>query len=100
MRYEINYPRVISQVKSIEHDAGQLDRQVKLMIKMEEDCSKAWQGKAASTFMTKLSALRDEIDWTAKQITQLASTIKSCADDIQRAEEEADIRASTLTTGQ
>lgn len=99
MKYRINYSKVISQANSISDDASQLSSLIKLLEQMEQDCRAVWKGQAADAFISKLSTLRSEMNRTRSQMSNLASTIKYCADRIQRKDREAEERAATLKSG-
>lgn len=99
MRYRINYPKVISQANSIAGDASELSAQIKLLEQMEQDCRSVWKGEAAEAFLARLGALRSEMSRTRSQMSTLASTIKYCADRIQREDEEAARLAAELSSG-
>lgn len=99
MKYRTNYSKVISQANSISDDASQLSSQIKLLEQMEQDCRSAWKGQAADAFIQKLSALRSEMNRTKSQMSNLASTIKYCADRIQHEDREAEERAAVLKSG-
>lgn len=99
MKYRINYSKVISQANSISDDASQLSSLIKLLEQMEQDCRAVWKGQAADAFISKLSTLRSEMNRTRSQMSNLESTIKYCADRIQREDREAEERAATLKSG-
>lgn len=99
MQYRINYSKVISQANSISNDAVQLSAQIKILEQMEQDCRAVWKGQAADMFISKLSSLRSEMNRTKNQMSNLASTIKYCADRIQREDREAEERAAALKSG-
>lgn len=99
MGFRINYSKVISQANDIAGDASQLDAQIKYLAQLEQDCRSVWKGEAADVFLAKLSELRGEMTRTKNQMTTLASTIKYCADRIQREDEEAARRAAELSSG-
>lgn len=99
MKYRINYSKVISQANSIADDATQLSAQIKLLEQLEQDCRSAWKGQAADAFIAKLSTLRSEMNRTKSQMSNLASTIKYCADRIQREDRQAEERAAALKSG-
>lgn len=99
MQYRINYSKVISQANSISSDASQLSAQIKILEQMEQDCRAVWKGQAADVFISKLSALRSDMDRTKSQMSNLASTIKYCADRIQHEDREAEERAAALKSG-
>lgn len=99
MKYRINYSKVISQADSIAEDAAQLSAQIKQLTQMEQECRSIWKGQAADAFIAKLSALRYDMSRTRTQMSNLASTIKYCADRIQREDQEAERRAAALRTG-
>lgn len=99
MKYRINYSKVISQANSISNDATQLSAQIKLIEQMEQDCRAVWKGQAADVFISKLGSLRSEMTRTKSQMSNLATTIKYCADRIQREDREAEERAATLNSG-
>lgn len=100
MAYRINHAKVISQADSIAEGAFELAAQVRALEQLEQDCSKIWQGQAADVFIRKLNALRSEMFRTKKQMTDLASTIKYCADRIQREDRQAEEKAAALKSGQ
>lgn len=99
MQYRINYSRVISQANSIAGDASELSAQIKILEQLEQDCRASWKGQAADAFIAKLQALRTEMNRTKSQISNLASTIKYCAERIQREDREAAERAAALNAG-
>lgn len=99
MQYRINYSKVTSQANSISSDATQLSAQIKLLEQIEQDCRAVWKGQAADMFISKLSSLRSEMNRTKSQMSSLASTIKYCADRIQREDREAEERATALKSG-
>jgi len=96
MGYRINYSKVISQANSISDNANSLNTQVSQLLELEQDIRAAWIGQAAETFLSRLSTLRGEVTRTRQQMVNLASTIKYCADKIQREDEEAERRAAAL----
>ena len=96
MKYRINYSKVISQANSISEDVAQLSAQIKLLEQIEQDCRIVWKGQAADVFISKLSALRSEMNRTKSQMSNLVSTIKYCADRIQREDRQAEERAAAL----
>lgn len=99
MKFRIDYHRVIAQANSIAGDASQLAVQIKQLEKLEQDCKAAWKGEAADAFLAKLSTLRGEMSRTRSQMDTLASTIKYCADRIQREDEENARKAAKLSSG-
>lgn len=96
MGYRINHAKVVSQAHSIAENAASLSAQIKLIAAMEQDCRSAWKGEAANVFISRLSSLRSNMERTRSQMSNLASTIKYCADRIQREDEEAARRAAAL----
>lgn len=99
MKYRINYSKVISQANSIGKDASELLAQIRLLEQMEQDCRSAWRGQAADAFIVKLRTLRTEMNRTKNQMSTLASTIKYCADRIQREDRRAEEQAASLNSG-
>lgn len=100
MTYRINYAKVISQAGSIEKGALELAAQVRALEQLEQDCNAIWKGQAADVFIRKLHTLSSEMLRTQKQMTDLASTIKYCADRVQSAGRQAEERAAALKSGQ
>lgn len=96
MQYRINYSKVVSQANAIKADGDDLARQIKMLEQMEQECRSAWKGPAADVFIAKLSSLRGEMNQTKNQITNLATTIKRCADKIQNEDRLAAERAAAL----
>lgn len=96
MTYRINYSKVISQANSIAGNASELSAQIRILDQIEQDCRAVWKGQAADVFLAKLRALRSEMNRTKSQISNLASTIKYCADRIQREDRLAAERAAAL----
>ena len=96
MGFRINYSKVISQANSIANDATNLAAQIKLLSQMEQDIRAAWKGQAAEAFLSRLTLLKSNMNKTRQQMTNLASTIKYCAERIQREDEEANRRAAAL----
>lgn len=99
MGFRINYSKIISQANDIAEDASQLDAQIKYLAQLEQDCRSVWKGETADAFLAKLRELRNEMIRTKSQMATLASTIKYCADRIQREDEEAARRAAELSSG-
>ena len=99
MKYRINYSKVISQANSIAEDASRLSAQIKLLEQLEQDCRSVWKGQASEAFLAKLRTLRSEMNRTRSQMANLASTIKYCADRIQREDRQAEERAAALKPG-
>lgn len=99
MKYRINYSKVISQANSISGDADQLSVQIRLLDQMEQECKTVWKGEAADIFISKIRNLRSEMNRTRSQMSDLASTIKYCANRIQREDREAEERAAALKSG-
>lgn len=99
MKYRINYSKVISQANSISGDADQLSAQIRLLDQMEQECKTVWKGEAADIFISKIRNLRSEMNRTRSQMSDLASTIKYCANRIQREDREAEERAAALKSG-
>lgn len=96
MKYRINYYKVISQANDISNDAEKLSAQAKMLTQLEQECRSVWKGQAADAFILRLSTLRGEMERTVSQMSSLASTIKYCADRIQREDQEAERRAAAL----
>lgn len=99
MKYRINHSKVISQANTISDDADRLSAQIKQLSQIEQDCRSAWKGQAADAFISKINTLRMEMNRTASQMSDLASTIKYCADKIQREDQDAECRAAALKSG-
>lgn len=99
MKYRVNYSKVISQANSISGDADQLSAQIRLLDQMEQECKTVWKGEAADIFISKIRNLRSEMNRTRSQMSDLASTIKYCANRIQREDREAEERAAALKSG-
>jgi len=99
MKYRINYSKVLSQANSIANDAEELSAQIKLLGEMEQDCRSVWKGEAANAFISKLSTLRMEMSRTRFQMSDLAATIKYCANRIQCEDRRAEEQAAALKSG-
>lgn len=99
MVYRINYSKVISQAHAIEDNAAELAAQIKVLEQMEQDCRSVWKCQASDSFITKLRTLRSEMYRTKNQLSNLSSTIKYCADRIQREDQRAEERAAALKSG-
>ncbi len=99
MKYRINYSKVISQADSIAGNAADLSTQIRALEQVERECRSVWKGQAADVFIAKLSALREEMSRTKSQMSQLASTIKYCADRIQREDQRVAELAAALKAG-
>ena len=100
MKYRINHAKVVMQANEINDQAQQLSAQIRQLEQLEQMCRSAWQGQAADIFLQKVSGLRAEMFRTKSQISTLASTIRYCADRIQREDMEAERRAAALKSGQ
>ena len=99
MKYRINHSKVISQANSIADNVSELSAQIRILEQIEQECRSAWKGQAADTFIAKLSTLRTEMNRTKNQMSTLASTIKYCADRIQREDRRAEEQAAALNSG-
>lgn len=99
MKYRINHSQVISQANAIAGNASDLSAQIRLLEQMERDCRSVWKGQAADAFIAKLSILRTEMNRTKNQMSTLASTIKYCADRIQREDRQTEEQAKSLNSG-
>ena len=99
MAMRINYSKVVSQAKDIAGNANELIAQIRMLEKMEQECRQHWKGEAANIFLAKLSALRNEMYRTRSQMSELSSTIKKCADKIQREDNEKAKKATSLSSG-
>ena len=99
MAFRINHSKVVSQANNISNNASDLSSQIKLLSQLEQECRSAWKGEAATVFLLKLNELKDNIQKTRIQMSNLASTIKYCADQIQREDEENDRKAASLSVG-
>lgn len=99
MKYRINDSKVILQADSIVGDISELSAQIKILEQMEQECRSVWKGPAADVFIAKLSTLRTEMSRTKNQMSTLVSTIKYCADRIQREDRQTEERAAALKSG-
>lgn len=99
MKYRINHAKVISQANEICENADQLSAQIRILNQLEQECRVCWKGEAADAFIANLNQLKSEMTRTRTQITDLASTVKYCADRIQREDKEAECRAAILRSG-
>ncbi len=99
MRFRINYNDVIKKANRISENARELSAQINALTTIEEQCRSAWQGEASSAFMAKVSAMKEELTRTRRQIENLASTIRNCAERIHREDMDLADKASTLSTG-
>jgi WXG100 family type VII secretion target len=99
MKYRINHAKVIAQAYSIQENANRFNEQIQQLTQLEQDCRSCWKGEAADAFLAKLNQLKDELTRTSQQMSNLASTIKYCADRIQREDQEAERRARILQSG-
>ena len=99
MGYRINHAKVISQANSIADCASRLLEQSNQLSFMEQSIRSAWKGQASDAFFSRVSILRGEVNTARQQIATLASTIKYCADRIQREDDEAMRRAADLKSG-
>lgn len=99
MAFRINYSKVIGQANSISNNAVELSAQIKFLSQLEQECKSAWKSEAANIFLAKLNELKNNLILTQKQMSNLASTIKYCADQIQHEDEEAARKAANLSSG-
>ena len=99
MGYRINHSKVVSQANTIADCASRLSQQVNQLSIMEQSIRSAWKGQASDAFFSRASALRGEVNTARQQIAILASTIKYCADRVQREDEEAMRKAANLKSG-
>ena len=96
MGFRIDYARVIAQAGEIEEASSRLAGQLRELRSLEETCLSCWQGTASDAFLSKVRALYEEMSRTQKRLLTLASTIRYCADQIQREDLEAERRAELL----
>lgn len=98
MKYRINYTKVISQAQSIDNSATELSALVRQLENMEVDCRAAWKGQTADVFTNKLNTLISEMKSTRRQMTNLASTIRTCAERIENEDRRLEELAESLAT--
>lgn len=96
MAFRINYEKVIKQADSIAANAAELSSQLNILAQMEQDIRSVWKGEAADVFGIKLTALKENINKTRNDILRLSSTIKYCAEQVRRVEEQATLNAAKL----
>jgi WXG100 family type VII secretion target len=96
MGYRINHSKVISQANSIAGNADSLAAQINRLAAMEQDIRASWKGQSADVFISRLSMMRGDMNRTKQQISNLAATIRYCADRIQREDEAEERRAAAL----
>jgi len=96
MGYRINYSKVVAQANFIADCAKELSARSGQLNAMEQNIRSAWKGQASDAFISRVLTLRGEVDRTSRQMADLASTIKTSADKIQREDEEAQRRAAAL----
>ena len=99
MVFRINYSKVISQANAISANADELAAQIRMLDQIEQECRRCWKGQAADVFITKLHTLRNEMNRTRTQMSNLSSTIKCCADKIKKEDRESAERAAILSNG-
>ena len=99
MGYRINHSKVVSQANTIADCASRLSEQANQLSFMEQSIRSAWKGQASDVFFSRVSSIRGEVNTARQQIATLASTIKYCADRIQREDDEAMRRAANLKSG-
>ncbi len=99
MKYRINYSKVIQQANLISDNADQLNDQITRLNQLEQECRACWKGETAEIFILRLNQLRNEMTRTKTQMVNLSSTIKYCADRIQREDRDAERRAIALKSG-
>lgn len=96
MKYRINYEAVMSQANQITEQSELLAAQIRQLSQIEADCRCVWKGEGAEAFLTRLALLRQEMGRTRAQMSDLAETVKYCADKIQREDEQLRRRAGEL----
>jgi WXG100 family type VII secretion target len=96
MGYRIDYDKVIRQADSIARNADDLAKQINQVNVLEQDFRSSWKGQASDTFISRLQTLRTEMSRTRTQMSNLASTIRYCAEGIQREDDAARRRAEAL----
>lgn len=99
MKYRINYSKVISQVEEMEALVEKLSRQIRYLEQKGHECRTVWKGQASEQFLAKVDILCSNMNITKSQMSELALTIKYCADRIQRADREAAEKAAMLSSG-
>lgn len=96
MKYRINITKVRRQASQIEENGSDLNALIREIETLEQDCRAVWKGQAADEFLSKLDQLKNNMKRTRRQITSLSDTIRSCADRIQREDEEQERLAEAL----
>lgn len=96
MKYRINVTKVKRQAGQIEENGSDLNALIREIDTLEQDCRRVWKGQAADEFLTKLEQLKNNMKRTRRQITSLSETIRSCADRIQKEDEEQERIAQAL----
>lgn len=96
MAFKINYANVIKQANLISANATEISAQLNILTQVEQDTRNIWKGEAADVFRTRLAILKENINRTRNDILSLSSTIKYCAEQIRRVEEQATQNAAKL----
>lgn len=96
MAFRINYENVIKQSNLMSESAASLASQLNILTQIEQDTRNIWKGEASDVFRKRLNELKENINKTRKDILSLSSTIKYCAEQIRRVEEQATQNAAKL----
>ncbi len=85
----ITFNNAKRQADRLSECASQLQKVQRQLDSLSGNLQRDWSGDAANAFLAKCSALREKINGTASDISQVSSTIRSAANAFYAAEMKA-----------
>lgn len=92
--YRINYDTVVSQANDIKNLSSDLDREIINLENLLTRIKREWCGPASDAFQDQLYTLIVDMKTTKTSMSNISSTIKNVAKQIQQEDEKANF--STL----
>ena len=84
MANRINYNKVISQANDIIGLADDLSREISKLETLKNNICNNWAGPASEAFLKQLTQMIADMKITKSNMTSVASSIKSAANQIQQ----------------
>lgn len=100
MSFRINYGQVIGQANEIENLSRELNDQINALNNIFNSIGTDWSGPASNEFRRKLSALIENINHTKSSMSNVSSTIRYVATEIQKEDERQEELARQLAAAQ
>lgn len=97
--FRINYPKVMSQVNSMDDLSYNLNSEIRKLDNMLNELRSKWEGPASNAYQRQLDKLIADMKRTKSKMEDVAGTIGNVARRIQLEDERAAERAKKLSSG-